>query len=175
MKNKILGVAIALVLASPLAAADEKPNKKKGQRNQVSVQMMKQLEKAELTEEQQAKLKELAKKANAEMQTLRKEAGLTPELMKKRAEAQKEIKESGEVKKPAELFAEANKQAGLNEKQAAALKKANDVRAELLKKAVAMLSDEQKSKLPKQLLRRGSEGGNRADGAKKGKAKKDAA
>ena len=166
MSTKIFCLAFAVMFAS-VAVADDEPAKKKRRatnpRNNMVTAVMKQLEKAELTDEQKTKIQELAKKSMAQLKEARQAAGITPELMKKRAAAMKELRETGEKKKLVELTAEANKKAGVTEQQAEVFKKSNAARAALIKSAVALLSDEQKEKLPKQLLR-GRNAGQQAKG-----------
>ena len=80
-------------------------------------------------------------------------------------EAQKELKEEG--KKPGEVAKLANEKAGLSKEQAEAMKKINLMRTDLMKKAVAMLSEEQKAKLPKQMVRRINQNNRPERGKKK--------
>jgi len=136
------------IMTVPSVAQDENTSKKRGKRgqqNNVANQMLKQLEDIELTDEQVAKIKEHGKVASAKMKEIRDEAGITAEVMKKRMEAQKSLKDSG--KKGKELTAAINEAAGYNEAQVAATVKMNEVRNELKKKIIEMLSDEQKAKL----------------------------
>lgn len=165
--------ALAAMISVPCLAADEEKGKKrrgrKGQQN-AATQLLKQLEEVGLTEEQVAKAKELGKAAAAKMKELRDSAGISNELTKKRAEVMKAMKESG--KKGKELAAAINKEAGFSDAQAAALVKVNKLRTEFRAAVVALLSDEQKAKLP-QSLQRAAKGGKKGKG--KGKKKKDAA
>ncbi|MCA9138536.1 MAG: hypothetical protein KDB00_17315 [Planctomycetales bacterium] len=174
MNKTMLGLAFALLCTTVVVAQDAPDKKKKSAdgagRPNAAATILKQLKDAELTDEQTAKIQELAKKSMAEMRAIRKEAGITPEIMKKRTEAQKELKDSG--KKPAEMFAAVNEKAGLNEAQIAAIKKTDASRAALLKDAVALLSDEQKAKLPKRVTQAGKQGDAKKADAAKGKNKK---
>ena len=166
MNAKIFSLVIALVFAT-VSVAEETPAKKKRRGgaagNNVANSVLKQLAKVELTEEQKTKIKELAKKSATEMKAAREEAGITPELMKKRAAALKEVRESGEKKKMADALVEVNKKIGLTEEQVAAFQKTSSARAELVKSAIALLSDEQKEKLPKGMLRAKKRGGQQAN------------
>lgn len=170
MNTKVLGLAFAL-LFSTVVVADDAPAKKKKRdgagRKSAAANVLKQLKDVGLTDEQKTKIQALAKKSRAEMLAAREEAGITPELMKKRYAAMKELRESG--KKPGEIFAAVNKQLDLNEAQVKALKQANTARTNLLKSAVALLTDEQKAKLPERLLK---STGKRGKGKGKGKGKK---
>jgi len=170
MNYKVLGaLALAVLIAIPAIAQDDAAGKKKGKRNQQNAgsQVLKQLEKLGLSDDQVAKIKELGKEASAKMQEMRKDAGITAELTKKRAEVVKAMKES--EKKGAELAAAINKEAGFSEAQVAALKLLNEVRQKFHKEVVGLLTDEQKENLPVRLQR--AAGGNKGKG-KKGKGNK---
>ncbi len=123
-----------------------------------------------LTEDQITKIKELGKVAGAKMKEISDGAGITAELTKKRAEVAKSMKDSD--KKGKELAAAINKEAGYSEAQVAALDESNKIRMKFQADVVALLTDAQKEKLPKQLQRAGKAG---AKGKGKGKKKKDAA
>lgn len=163
MKSRLFGVALmAAMMVVPALAQDDAATKKKraqqrGQQN-VTAMLLKQLEAVKLTDEQVSKIKELGKTATAKMNAIREEAGITPELMKKRTEAQKALQESG--KKGKELQAAINKEAGLNEAQIAAQQKTAEVRTTLQKQVIALLTDEQKEKLPQNLKRVAGAGEN---------------
>ena len=171
LKNKIVcSVALAAMMIVPALAADEAKNaKRKGKgkearQNFVTMQVLKTLKPAELTDEQTKKIREMGKVVSAKVLEMREAAGITPELNKKRAEAQKSMKESG--KKGKELASAVNEAAGFTEAQSDAVKSMNETRMAFQKKVIAMLSDEQKAKLPKRLT---------SEGRGKGKKKKDAA
>ena len=66
-----------------------------------------------------------------------------------------------------------NEAAGLSEAQIAAIKKVSEARQKFQKDVLALLTDEQKEKLPEKLTRAANRGGERAKGNKK--KKKDAA
>ncbi len=153
MNKTIFSLVFALLFSTVCLAEDAEPKKKKRDaagKNSPAAALLNQLKDAGLTDEQKTKIEALAKKSMEGMRAARKEAGITPELMKKRAEAAKALKESG--KSPAEIAEAADKEAGLTEAQVVAFKKANAARSELLKAAVALLSDEQKANLPKRML-----------------------
>ena len=67
-----------------------------------------------------------------------------------------------------EMVAAVNAKAGISDEQAKAFAELNAGRMEFQKSVVAMLTDEQKAKLPKQMTR----GGGKKGDAKKGDAKK---
>ncbi len=175
MIQKMIGACTlaAIMLAPALGDDDATPKKKKGRQGQagqnVAALITKQLEPVGLTDDQVAKIKELGKKAGEEMKAIQAAAGITPALMKKRAEVQKSMKDSD--KKGKELVAAVNEAAGFTAAHAEGLQKANAVKMKFQKSVIALLSDEQKAKLPKQLQRAAS-AGQKGKGAKK---KKDAA
>ncbi|XZE33352.1 hypothetical protein SH501x_004133 [Pirellulaceae bacterium SH501] len=102
MKSLLLAACSLLALAlSPTAAFSQEKGKKAGPAQQMVNQFMKQLEKAELTEDQATKAKELMMKTAKEVIKMRTDAEITPEMMKKRTEASKAAREAG--KKPKEV------------------------------------------------------------------------
>jgi hypothetical protein len=158
--------ALAAMMVVP-ALAEDQPKKAKGKgkdgANPVVTQLLKQLEPVELTEEQIAKVKELGKVAGEKIKGINEAAGITPELMKKKAEAVKSLKDSG--KKGKELAAAVNEAAGFTEDQIKASSEADEIRQNFQKEVIALLSDDQKAKLPERMQR----------GDKTKKKKKDAA
>lgn len=170
--KSVCAILFAGLMAVPALAADDEKEKKKGRRGQqnAATQLIKQLEKAALTEDQITKIKDLGKAATAKMKEIKDGAGITAALTKKRTETAKSMKDSD--KKGKELVAAINKAAGITEAQAVALLEANKVRMKLRSEVVALLTDEQKEKLPQQLQRAAKAG---AKGKGKGKKKKDAA
>jgi len=112
-------------------------------------QFLKQFEPAALDQSTTDKIKEIFGKAAKEVVAQRKKSGVTPEMLKKRTEAAKQAREEG--KKPKEV-----REIGLSAMQATEEQKKVVLDSEeLLSKArIAvgkLLTDEQKSKLPKQL------------------------
>lgn len=166
-----LALTVALAICTSVGAADAPEKKKKknaGNRNNPAMNIMKQLADVELTEEQQSKIKEMAKESMAALKAAQKEAGITPEVMKKRAAAQKELKDSGVKGK--ELAQAINEKAGLTEAQAAGMAKISELRSTMMKGAIALLTDEQKAKLPERMARMAKAG---KAGKGKGKKKKE--
>ncbi|MEZ6088618.1 MAG: hypothetical protein R3C05_11435 [Pirellulaceae bacterium] len=162
-------VIMALLISPAIAEEKEKKGKKNRPQRSAAAQILKQLEPVGLTEEQTAKVNAIFKAADEEMKQIRTEAGITPELMKKRAEVAKSMADSD--LKGKERAAAIDKEAGMNEAQAAAMAKLNTLRTKLMKETIALLSAEQKEKLPKQFAR-AAQAGNKKPGGKK---KKDAA
>ncbi len=174
MKLKMIGVlALTAMILAPAFGDDDAKPKRKGKKNRgrqgAGALLVKQLEPVGLTDDQVAKIKVLGKKAAEEMIEIRKAAGITPELAKKRIAAQKSMKDSG--KKGKELSAAINEAAGFSTAQVEAQKKSNAVRIKFHKDAIALLSEEQKGKLPER-LQRSARAGKRGQGKKK---KRDAA
>jgi Spy/CpxP family protein refolding chaperone len=164
-------IAVAAMMVCPAFAAEkEKKGKRDGaaQQNPATV-LMKQLADVGLTNEQTTKIKEMGKKIMADMKAMRDEAGITPEITKKIAEAQKSMKDSDQKGKG--RMAAIHAAAGLSEAQIASITKVNEARMKFQKDVVAMLTEEQKAKLPEQMTKALSRGGEKA----KGKKKKDAA
>lgn len=174
--RSIAALALSALMVSPALADDEaKAKKKNKQRNRqsASAQLVKQLKSVGLTDDQVAKIKELGAKATDEMNSIRESAGITAELQKKRIAIQKKLRESD--KKGKELIAAINKEAGFTEAHAAAQKKANAVRMKLHHDALALLTDEQKAKLPERLqrvLKAAEKKSKQSDGDKPAKKKK---
>ncbi|QDV14609.1 hypothetical protein CA51_45170 [Rosistilla oblonga] len=153
MRRNTLVMVMLAVIALPAVAEEEKAGKgkaKKGGRN-VATQILKQLADVDLTDEQTEKIKAAGKVASVEMAKIRDEAGITGELMKKRAEAAKSLADSD--KKGKQRNDAINEAAGLTKPQAEAMTKMNAVRSKFTRSVVAMLTDAQKEKLPKQLQR----------------------
>lgn len=112
-------------------------------------QFIKQLEPAGLDQETTSKIREIFAKTAKEVVSQRKAVELTPEMLKNRAEASKKAREEG--KKPKEV-----RDIGLEAlKGTDAQKKALIETEEMLAKARVevgkLLTEDQKSKLPKQL------------------------
>ena len=152
MRLHIFSLIVLAIFIVP-AVAEEKEGKGKKDRPQRNgaVQILKQLEPVGLTDEQSAKVSQMAKAADAEMKQIRTDAGITPELIKKRAEVAKSMAESD--LKGKDRAAAIDKESGFSESQAAAMAKITAVRTKLIKETVALLSAEQKEKLPKQFAR----------------------
>ena len=169
-------VLLAAIIALPaLAVQDDVKGKRKGNRGRQNAanQLIKSLEPVGLTEDQIAKVKELGKVAGAKMKKMQEAAGITPALIKKRAEVMKSMKDSD--KKGKDRTAAVNKEAGVTDAQAAALVEVNKVRTKFKSEVIALLSDEQKEKLPEQLQRAanaGKKGKGKGKGKGRGKKKK---
>lgn len=164
----ILSLCLLLVFAvgAPLSAQEKAKGKKANPEMQIINNMMKQLEKAELTDEQSTKIKEMMKKIAGEIATKRTEAGITADKLKSRLDAMKSAKEAG--KKGKDLQAAAEEAMGLTEEQK---KVYADTEAMLAKARIEigkMLTPEQMAKLPEQAQASMKE----KAGGKKGKKQK---
>ncbi len=96
MKNCILSaLALVAVVVAPLTLRAQEKGGKKANAETMVTQLLKQLEKAELTAEQTAKIKEVFGKAATEVTTKRTGGGITAEMLKKKTDAQKSAKEAG--------------------------------------------------------------------------------
>ena len=112
-------------------------------------QFMKQLEKAELTEEQSTKIKELWTKVAKEVTKTRTEGGITAEMMKKRAEATKEAREAG--KKQKEVQEAVDKAMALSDEQKKMMLETEAQLSKVRLEIGKLLQPEQIEKLPPQL------------------------
>lgn len=144
----LLSLMLALVVAVPLFAADQERKKKPRKKPDPAAGMLKRLEKAELTEEQVAKVKELMAKVAGETAELRKKAALTPDQQKARKEAMEKAKTEG--KEGRELYAAVRNVVKLTPDQEAAMKELRKVQGAMMKEIMGLLTNEQKEKLGKQ-------------------------
>jgi len=146
--TNLLSLALALVIAAPLFAADKE--KKKGPRKKPdpATWILKRFEKAELTDDQVAKIKQLVAKVAEETAECRKKAAPTPEQQKARKEAMEKAKAEG--KEGRELYAAARDAVKLSPDQEAAMKEVRKAHGAMWKEIMGMLTDEQKAKLGKQ-------------------------
>ncbi len=145
-------VLFAFVFASlfsfgAVAPAQEK-KAKGGLAASMVTQFVKQLEKAELTEEQMVKVKEIYTKAASEVAKLRTDGGITAEMMKKRIEAGKSAKESG--KKGKEMQEAVAAAMGMNDEQKKLFTETEAMLAKARIEIGKLLTPEQTAKLPEQ-------------------------
>lgn len=141
----VLTLAMVIVIASPLLAAEGKKREKKPAKPQDPAKMiLDRLEKAELTEDQVAKIRKLAAETAEKSKALQAKAALTPEQRKARQEAQAQAKAEGKTGKEAQEAVLAAMK--LSDEQKAAVKEEMELRAELQKQAFALLTAEQREK-----------------------------
>ncbi len=153
----VLCLMLATVIALPLLADDKakKPKRAPKERPGPAAGILKQLEKADLTDEQEAKVKELA----AKLTGLAESAKLSPEQRKALAEVMKKAKADGKTRQEVQKMRE--EVLKLTDEQKAAMKKAQEARAAVMKEIVALLTPEQREKA-----------GIKAGGKKKGGERK---
>jgi hypothetical protein len=144
----LLSLTLALVIAAPLFAADKEKKKPPRKKPDPGAWILKRFEKAELTEEQVAKVKELVAKVAEETAELRKKAAFTPDQQKARKEAMEKAKAEG--KEGRELFAAVKDVVKLTPEQEEAMKEVRKAQGAMMKEIMGMLTDEQKQKLGKQ-------------------------
>ena len=140
-KNLLL-LGLVLAVASPLSAADEK--KKKKRQPNLANQVIKRFAKAELTDEQQAKIKALAAEHGPKIAAARKKAALSDAQKAARRKALKDNKAAG--KKGKEARAAVAAASKLTEAQQAAMEETRKASAAFNAAVVALLSPEQKQK-----------------------------
>lgn len=140
-----------LVFAGVASAQDEAKPKGKKQPAQLSVvdQFLKQLEPAELNDEQKAAVKEVLGAVQKDVASKRTEAGITAEVLKKRAAARKEGTEAG--KKGAELKKHVEAAMGLTADQVKVLGETERALAKAKQEIGKKLSPEQLAKLSEQV------------------------
>ncbi|MEC9094897.1 MAG: hypothetical protein VX438_19470, partial [Planctomycetota bacterium] len=163
--------SLAICLLSGLANGQDENKKKKGQKRggkQIASRMMARFKNANLTDEQKSKMARIIKEHSGALQELQKATNtlLSPEIRKARNEARK--KAQGEGLKGKELQAAVEKAAAIPagdvEKLKEIQKKSAAKQKEIVEALTALLTPEQKAKLPKR-------GGGKKPA--KGKNKKD--
>lgn len=140
----LLTLVLAVVIASPLMAGEGKRGKKPRKAPDPAAFLLKSLEKAELTPEQVTKIKELASACADKIKAAEEKVALTPEQKKARQEAQAKAKADGKTGKEAKQAVEEAMK--MTDEQKAAQKEVDELRANLRKEAMALLSAEQKAK-----------------------------
>ena len=175
----IITLSLALLLVAPLAAADKQKKGKKGRPSKgrsVAAFLPKEVQDT-LTEEQKEKIAALDKEFGPKLAEIaKKRAGLlTDEQKKAQAEARKAAVEAG--KKGKDVMDAAKAAVTLTEEQQQQMKdldkEARPLQNEVREKVTALLTDEQKAKLPKRPAKKAGDGEKKAKGAKKGGKKKD--
>ena len=137
-------LALAVVIASPLVAAEGKKGKKAAKPQDPAAQLLKSLEQAELTADQVANIKELVAKCADKVKAAEEKLALTPEQKKAGQEAQAKAKADG--KKGKEAMEAVAAAMNLTEAQKAAKKELDELKGGLRKEALALLTAEQKAK-----------------------------
>jgi hypothetical protein len=156
----LLSLSLAVVIAMPLIAADEKKKARKVRKKpDPAAGILKKLEKAELTDEQVAKIKELAAAAAEKSKEARAKAALTDEQKAAMKKAREEGKKREELRKVVTL----------TDEQKAAMKEARDIQAAMMKEVMGLLTPEQKEKagIKEPRKKGGKRGGERKPRPKK--------
>ena len=169
MKKSILSllVAGAMLVNSLSLNAQEKGDKKDPAKAMVT-QFMKQLEKAELKDDESTKIKDMFQKVAKEVAAKREAGGITADILKKRVEATKKAKEDGKKGKESQALVEAAM--GLNADQLKVFKESEEMLAKVRVEIGKMLTAEQLAKLPEQAQNSFKE--NTGKGKGKGKKSK---
>jgi hypothetical protein len=139
----VLSLVIAVLIAAPVCAADKE--KKERKKPNPAASILKRLEKAELTDEQVAKVKDVAAKIAEKRAEIMKATAMTPEQKKARSEAMKKAKAEG--KSPKEAMEAVKAAVKLTPEQQKAMDEARACAAAMMKEVMALLTDEQKAKL----------------------------
>ena len=141
LTSQLLVLLLMAIVAAPLAAQQQ--NKKKKQPT-LAERTLKRFAKAELTEEQTAKIKELAAKAEPGLVAAKKKAALTAEQRTAMTAARKKGTDDG-VKGKA--LREAIQAAGkLTDEQKAGVAEQRALTLEFNKATIGLLSEEQRTK-----------------------------
>jgi hypothetical protein len=161
----MLSLALALLIATPLLAADKEKKEaraKKGEKKPAKAfsladVTLKLFAKAELTEEQVSKIKALSKEYTPKLSAARKKLDsiLTDEQKQQRREALAAAKKAG--KKPSEVINAFKLTTEQQEAQEAARKELRECQGAYMKAVFALLSPEQRKKA----------GGGRKEGGEK--------
>jgi hypothetical protein len=146
----VFAVSLSLISSSVLAQDSPKGKAPKGNPETAMInQFMKQLEAAEAPADLLEKIKEVFSKTVKEVVAKRKEVGLTPAMLQKRAEAGNKAREEG--KKPKEVKEIAIAAMNATDDQKKVLAETEEMLAKTRVEIGKLLTDEQKSKLPKPL------------------------
>jgi len=151
MRSIVLSVLSlgALLVFTPSMQAQEKGKGKVSQADQMVNAFLKQLQKAELTDEQTTKVKELMGKTTKDVVKKRTDAGITQEMLKNRTDAQKAAREAG--KKQKEVQEAVAAAVSLTEDQKKVMEETDGMMSKARVEVGKLLKAEQIAKLPQQL------------------------
>ncbi len=144
-----LFAVMSVVLSNASAQDGVKSGGKPDPETAMTNQFLKQFEPAALDQPTTDKIKEIFGKAAKEVVEKRKQAGVTPQMLKKRTDAVKQAREEG--KKPKEIREFGLNAMGATEEQTKVVLETEEMLAKARVAVGKILTDEQKSKLPKQL------------------------
>ncbi len=143
-------LAVTAIFVSNASAQDSaKAGGKAASETAMTNQFLKQFEPAALDQPTTDKIKEIFGKAAKEVVEKRKQAGVTPEMLKKRTDAVKQAREEGKKQKEVREFG--LNAMGATEEQKQLVLETEDMLAKARIAVGKLLTDEQKSKLSKQL------------------------
>ena len=145
-KSILTLVAITAISFSSLSLNAQEKGGKKDPAAVMVTQLIKQLEKAELTPDQTTKIKEIYTKVATEVSKKRTEGGITAEMLTKRTEAFKSMKDSG--KKGKEQQDAVTAAMGLNADQKKLFEETEAVLNKARVEIGKLLTPEQLAKLP---------------------------
>ena len=149
MKKFFLSLlAIAALLIHSITLNAQGKGDKKDPAKAMVTQFMKQLEKAELKDEETTKIREMYTKIATDVSTKRNAVGITTEILKKRADASKLAKEEGKKGKEIQTAAEAAM--GLTADQSKVFKETEELIGKVRVEIGKLLTPEQLAKLPPQ-------------------------
>lgn len=150
MKKSILSLlAVAAILVNSASLNAQEKGGKKDPAKAMVTQFMKQLEKAELKDEETTKIKDMFEKVAKEVAAKRTQSGITADILKKRAEASKAAKEEG--KKGKEIQAAAEAAMGLTADQTKVFKETEEMLGKVRVEIGKLMTAEQLAKLPEQV------------------------
>lgn len=141
------------LVTTTFVVADEPEGKKKKKGRSPVANVLRQIKQneIELTAEQKEKIETLGKDARPKLAEVREQHDLSPAFEKQVAAARQEARQMN--KKGEEIEAHAMESVDASEKQKAGLAKISQMQSELLRSALAVLTEEQREKLPKRLSR----------------------
>ncbi len=149
MKKSFLSLlAIAALLIHSVSLNAQGKGDKKDPAKAMVTHFMKQLEKAELKDEETTKIKEMFSKVATDVAAKRKASGITADILKKRTDASKAAKEEG--KKGKEIQAAAEAAMGLTADQTKVFNETEGLLGKVRVEIGKLLTPEQLGKLPPQ-------------------------
>ena len=147
MKKSIFSLLVAgAILANSVSLNAQEKGDKKDPAKAMVTQFMKQLEKAELKDDESTKIKDMFQKVAKEVAAKREASGITADVLKKRTEASKKAKEDGKKGKETQALVEAAM--GLNADQAKVFAETEEMLAKVRVEIGKVMTAEQLAKLP---------------------------
>jgi len=149
MKKSILSLlAAGAILINSVSLSAQEKGEKRDQANIMVTQFMKQLEKAELNDEESTKIKDKFQKVAKEVAAKREKGGITADILKKRTDATKKAREEGKKGKESQAMVEAAM--GLNADQTKVFQETEEMLAKVRVEIGKTLTAEQLAKIPPQ-------------------------